>query len=125
MTVARESLILDGLELNDLTGSYVLRSLSMPPPGKRYEWAQSADADGAELVRDPLHENRTITADLRVNPQASMDDALALVAQLVAKLEEAERQADGLPLVWTPANSANSVTFDCLTGSIDDVPITN
>jgi hypothetical protein len=121
---ARESLILDGVELNDLTSDYVLRSIDFPVPKKRYEWVTGADADGAWLVRDPLFENRTIPMSLRVAQQATMDQALAKIAVLVGKLEEAEQQPDGLPLVWTPANSTKSITFHVLTGELDGIPVT-
>jgi hypothetical protein len=121
---ARESLILDGVELNDLTSDYVLRSIDFPVPKKRYEWVTGADADGAWLVRDPLFENRTIPMSLRVAQQATMDQALAKIAVLVGKLEEAEQQPDGLPLVWTPANSTKSITFHVLTGEVDGIPVT-
>jgi hypothetical protein len=123
MPVARESLILDSVELNDLTGSYVLREVDFTPPKKRAEWVTGADADGAELVRDPLFENRTISASLRVAQQTTMDQALDKIAQIVGKLEEAERQRDGLPLVWTPANSTKSITFYVLSGEVTGIPV--
>jgi hypothetical protein len=75
-------------------------------------------------VRDPLLENRTITATVRVT--ATTRDAVHDgIAQLVAKCEEAEQQPDGLPLVWTPANSTDSATFYVLSGEVGDIPVTH
>lgn len=119
-----ESLVLDGIELNQLTGDYVLRTVEFPPPRKRYLWAEAADADGAALIRDPTVENRTITASIRVAQQPTKDAALAKIGALVDKLEEAERRPDGLPLIWTPAGATKTLTFYILTGEINDIPVT-
>lgn len=118
-----EGLVFDGLDLNPDDGGLYLEQLRNPPPKKRPEWQQGADADGSMLVRDPLLENREITLRLRVNPTATMNDALDQIAAVSQKIEEAERNLDGLELVWTPARSTRPVTFYVLTGSVDDVPI--
>jgi len=121
-----ESLVLDGTELNDYT-TFRLQGFDFLPGRKRYEWASGADADGEALVRDPLHENAVWTLRLRVAPQASMNTALAKIAQVTALLEEAERNTDGLALVWTPAGAtaASAKTAYVLSGEIDGLPITN
>lgn len=116
-----ESLALDGLQL--ISGHFGMEELEMPPPRKRLEWVQGDDSDGALLLRDPLFENREITCRLRVRPQASMDAVLARIADLEAKLEEAEKQRDGLPLVWTPNGSTKSYTLYVLSGELTGVPI--
>jgi hypothetical protein len=103
--------------------AFRLQGYDVTPPAKRQEWAQGADTDGALLVRDPLFENREITLRLRLRQQTTMDLALAQIATLSKKLEEAEQQPDGLALVWTPAGSANSVTFYVLSGTVDGLPI--
>lgn len=118
-----EQIVLDGLSLNDVT-NYRLQGVDAPPPKKRFEWAEGGDADGAALVRDPLFENRTVELRVRVAQRASMDLALAAVAAISDKLEEADRQPDGLDLVWTPANGTKSVTFKVLAGEITGLPIT-
>ena len=105
-------------------GAFILQGFECPPPAKRQEWAQGADSDGALLVRDPLFDNREVTVRLRVAQQTTMDAALTQISLISKKLEEAEQQPDGLPLVWTPANSTKSVTFYVLSGTIDGLPIT-
>jgi hypothetical protein len=122
---ATEGLVWDGLDLNPLTpGLFNLDDVQFPTPKKRSEWVTGADADGAGLVRDPLLENRTITVTVRVT--ATTRDAVHDgIAQLVAKCEEAEQQPDGLPLVWTPANSTESATFYVLSGEVGDIPVTH
>lgn len=117
-----EQLVLDGLALNDVP-NYRLQGFDAPPPKKRYEWAPGSDADGAALIRDPLFENREITARIRIAQRASMDLALAAVGAIVDKLEEAEKHPDGLDLVWTPANSTKSFTFKVLSGEVTGVPV--
>jgi hypothetical protein len=122
-----ESLQLDGLELNPLPGvasPYSLDEVSFPTPRKRPEWAQGADTDGQALVRDPLFENRTITATVRVT-DTTRDLIDQAIARLAGKLEEAEQQPDGLPVVWTPADATQGVTFYCITGEVGDIPITH
>jgi hypothetical protein len=118
-----ERLVLDGLDFNPDFGLYTLEAFNCPPPRKRYEWAQGADSDGSALVRDPLFENRELTAQIRMEG-ASMDASLAAIAAITDKLEEAERQPDGLELVWTPAGATQSFTFHVLSGEIEEMPIT-
>lgn len=119
----RETLTFDSIALNDGT-SFTLQGLEIPPPNKRFEWVPGGDADGAALVRDPLFENREITARVRVVQQSTMDLALAKIGSLVDSLEEAEKQENGLPLVWTPANSTKTITFYVVSGSIENLPVT-
>ena len=63
---ALELLKLNGTELNTEAGPYVLEAVDFTPPKKKPEWAPGADSDGAELIRTPLYENRTITATIRM-----------------------------------------------------------
>jgi hypothetical protein len=121
--MAAESLTLDGVELH--SGDYAIRedSLRMDPPAKRYEWVAGADADGSALVRDPLFENREITFRLVVRGQTTKDGALAKVGVIVDKLEEAERQPDGIDLVWAPADGTKTVTFKVLSGEVTALPM--
>lgn len=116
-------MVLDGVALNDDV-TYSLESLSMPSPKKKPEWVAGADTDGAVLGRDPLFENREIQVRVRAVQQASMDLALAKVAAISDKLEEAERNLNGIPLTWTPADSTKTVTFRVLSGEISELPIT-
>jgi hypothetical protein len=119
-----EGLLFNSIDLNDGV-NFTIRGLGFPVPKKRQEWVQGADADGAALVRDPLFDMREIPIRLRINPAGSltMDQALAKVGQLVDQIEEAERQVDGLPVVWTPAQGTKSLTFYALSGEITDNPI--
>lgn len=118
-----EGFVLDTLDLNDTT-TYVLEALSMPPPKKKPEWITGGDSDGSVLGRDPLFENREITARIRIVAQSTMDLALAKIALIGDKLEEAERNQTGVALVWTPADSTlTSGTFRCLSGEITDLPV--
>jgi hypothetical protein len=116
-----EGLVLHTLDLN--AAPWTLEALEVPPPGKRMEWTQGADADGALLLRDPLTENRVVTARVRVDQAASMDDALEQVHELVALLEDAETRVHGLPLHWTPAESTRTGTFQVLAGEIVELPV--
>src|SRR5438046_71402 len=99
---SNESLILDSLDLS--TGNYTLESLDLTPPSKRFEWITGGDSDGAVLARDALYDTRTITAQVRVEPQSTMDLALAAVATIVDKLQETSKTPTGIALTWTPAD---------------------
>lgn len=118
-----EQLVFDGLALNDVT-NYRLQGFDAPPPKKRYEWVPGGDADGAALVRDPLFENREVQLRVRITQRATMDLALAAVAAISDKIEEADKQPDGLDLVWTPANSTKAFTFKVLSGEVTGLPVT-
>lgn len=117
-----EQWTLDGLALNDGT-VLTLESLEAPPPSELEEWIKGADSHGALLAREPLCDNRTITMGLRVERQATMDLALAKIGLVVDKLKEAQRNANGLALVWVPADATLSGTFRCLSGQISELPI--
>jgi hypothetical protein len=118
-----EALTLDSLALNDGT-TYTLEALDMTPPPELEEWIKGADSNGALLAREPLVDNRTITATIRIEPQATKDLALAKIAAILDKLKECQRNANGLALTWVPADATTSaITFRCLSGQITDMPI--
>jgi hypothetical protein len=119
---ALEQLVLNGTALNTTGGFYVLEGVDFTPPKKKPEWAQGADSDGAELIRTPLYENRTITATIRV-VGTTMNQALEKFGELVDQLQEAEKNPQGIPLEWTPANSTKTITFYVLTGEVTSVPV--
>lgn len=120
---ANEALTLDDLELNDGT-TYTLEAVDFPPPPRLVEWVRSVDSDGSLLSREPPTDNREITARVRVEPQSTMDLALAQISAITDKLEEAQRNPGGIDLVWTPADSTLSTTFKVLRGEITDMPVT-
>lgn len=120
-TTAPEQFVLDGLDLND--GVLNLTAVSAPPPRQRQEWIGAADSESQALVRDPLYENRKITASIVISPTAGIDSALDRIADIRDKLAAASQTPDGVALDWSPAGSARTVTFDVLTGEITDLPI--
>jgi hypothetical protein len=118
-----EALVLDSLAINDGT-VFTLEALDMTPPEELEEWLKGADSDGALLAREPKVSNRTITATIRVEPQSTMNLALAKIALIVDKLKECQRNDNGLALTWVPANSTlGTITFRCLSGQITGLPI--
>lgn len=120
--MAYEGWTFDGTNINGTDIS--IEEVDLTPPAKRSEWAQGADSDGAALVRDPLHENRTIKFKLRIERTASMLLALQKIAALSRKIEECEQNPDGLPLVWTPADgTVGPLTFYVLSGFVSELPI--
>jgi hypothetical protein len=116
-----ESWTLDSLSLS--SGAFDLIELTADPPAQRPNWITAADSESAALFRQPLHENRTITMKLKVRQQPSMDTALDRVGALVDKLRKASASTSGIGLVWTPNDSARSVTFTVLAGEISGMPI--
>lgn len=122
-TAAMESLVLDGLALND-ESIFVLEAFAFNPAPKRQRWIQGEDADGSALAEPSRSENATATMTLRVVPQGTMDSALAQIGKIADKLYEAEQQPDGIPLVWTPATGTKTATAYVLSGEITDLPFT-
>jgi hypothetical protein len=116
-------LVLGGTSINDEV-NYGLEAVDFGPPPKKLEWANSADADGSDLVRTPRYENRVVTMTLRVGPQASKNAALEKVGALADLLQECEKNPGGSPLEWTPASSTKTVTLYVLTGAITAIPMT-
>lgn len=118
-----EALVLDTLALNDGT-TFTMEALDMSVPNDLEEWVKGADSDGALLARFPTVENRVITASLRIEPQSTMDLALAKIGLIVDKLQEAKRNTNGVALTWVPADATlPAITFRCLSGQITGLPI--
>lgn len=118
-----EAWVLDTLALNDGT-TFTVEAEDVTPPPELEEWIKGADSDGSLLVREPKTDNRTITMNVRVEPQATMNLALQKIALIVDKLKECQRNANGLALTWVPANSTlPTVTFRCLSGQVTQMPV--
>lgn len=119
----------DGASPLDLGNGGALRlaSLTIPPAQKLPTWATNGDADGQALVRNPYHGNRgPCTMQVRV-AAASMDDAMAALGALEAKLQEACVQGaagPGLPFLWTPSGASTGLTGYMLLAEITDLPVT-
>lgn len=125
MTAANESLIFNGTELNALTGSpYALAEFNPGIAKLRPEWATGADADGAVLVRgdETKYDNAQITGKLAIL-DPSRDTANNLIGAFIDLCQEARKNAGGIPIVWTPANSTKSLTGYVLAGEIQELPI--
>jgi hypothetical protein len=120
--MALDSLILSGTNLSDEV-NYGLEQIDFTPPAKLPEFAVSADGDGADLIRTPRFQNRTIKMTLRIAPQSTMNLALEKLGTLVDLLQEAELNPNGIPLEWTPASSTKTITLYVLTGAVTGVPM--
>lgn len=121
-----EGLIFDGLDLNNTGGPFVTEAIAFKPAQKKLQWADNPDADGDALVDEAHYTNAYFEGwRIRIDPQASMDEALARLAELTDKLQKAERMAaaGGIPLEWTPANSTKTWTWYALVGEYDQVPV--
>jgi uncharacterized protein YndB with AHSA1/START domain len=117
---AEEQLILDGLTLNDAT--FGLAELQCPPPRQKRDWIGAADSEWQALLRNPLHDNREITARIQIAPQSTTNLAMDKIGQVVDKLASI-RPPSTIALTWTPADGTRTVTFDILAGEIVDMPI--
>ncbi len=116
-----EQWVLGGLALNDAS-TFTLESINDPPAQKKPEWVSGADSDGSLLARPPKYDNAVMDLVIRVNPQATMDLALAKIGLILDQLQECEQNANGLALVWTPADGTISVTARAYMGEIVDLP---
>lgn len=117
-----ESFVLDGVALNDGV-TFAVSEADLTPASARFEWVSGADVEGAALLRDPQHDNRSVTLKVQVVPQATMDDALAQIAAVRDKLAKASATQGGIPLAWTPATATKTATFDVLGGEVAGIPI--
>lgn len=116
-----ETWVFDGVAIS--SGNFDVLELNVDPPKARPDWIIAADSEGGALLRRPTHENRVVTMKLRVAQQASMNAALDQVGAILDKCRLAASTPDGVDLVWTPANSTRTVTFDVLSGEIPELPV--
>jgi hypothetical protein len=123
LVVGVEGLILDGLDLAQAdNGAIQLAAFSPPLFKKRLEWIEGADSDGAILARDPLVSIGDATVTVAI-VGASRDFAQSTIGTIIDKLEEADRNPAGIPLVWTPSDSSVSATAYVLTGEVTEFPV--
>jgi len=121
-----EQLFVDGLVViisGDPASTLILEEVAFPPPKQRAEWISAADSEGAALMRSPQHENREITAKVRIGQQTTMDLAFDKIGQLLDKFAKAASTPGGVDLAWVPATSTRTATFDLLAGEIEEMPI--
>jgi len=118
---ATETWVLNGVALN--SGAFTMLEVNVDPPKPRAEYMMAADSEGAALLREPQYENRTITMRLRVASQASFNAALDQLGAIRDQFRTASRTPAGLALVWTPANSTRTLTFDVLEGELTEIPV--
>lgn len=109
------------------SGSLRLAALTVPPAPKRPEWASNGDSDGQALVRNPLHDNRACTMQVRVSA-ASMDAAMTVLGTLQGKLQEAciqgANDGPGLKFNWTPSGATHTLAGFMVFAEITDLPVT-
>lgn len=109
------------------SGSLRLAALTVPPAPKRPEWASNGDSDGQALVRNPLHDNRACTMQVRVSA-ASMDAAMTALGTLQGKLQEAciqgANDGPGLKFNWTPSGATHTLAGFMVFAEITDLPVT-
>lgn len=117
-----EALTIDGLAVNDGV-TFGMELFSAPVPRQRQEWIGAADSEAQLLVRNPLHENRKITAKISVIQQATMDLAHDKLLLILDKLQKASKYQDGVAVTWAPATGTRTATFDMLAGEIVDLPV--
>lgn len=117
-----EALNGSSLNLNDDV-LFRLEEMTMTFGGKRYQWAQGADSDGAVLADRPRFENGTVELRVRVKEGSSMSLALSRLGLIVERLEEASRLKRGIKLSWTPADGLNTNVLRVLAGDVTGMPI--
>lgn len=115
-----ESLILDGLALNDHI-DFSVEAVDLTPPSKRLLWLAAKEGDALGDV--PGYERRTITVRIRPRVDGTMDAALAKVGQITDKLQKAERADGGVALTWTPGGSLFTLTVYVLSGEVIRMPL--
>lgn len=124
MSTDLEGLVLDGLDLND-AANFSVEQLAFKPAQKLPSWADNPDADGAVLGDEPHYSNSEFSMGVRIVPRVDMDTALLAHGRIQDKLQKAslQRDAGGIPLVWTPNGASRSFTYYALLGELEDLPL--
>ena len=117
----RESFVFGGFDWNDYT-TFRIQDFDPGIAPKRWRWVAGADSDGALPADEAHYDNAEMTMRIRIMPQASMDNALAQIGNLVLTLQECEKQPLGQAGVWTPAGSTKSLTAYVVGGEVTGVP---
>lgn len=120
-----ESLSLDGIELNNGQPWTILaEGFQFTPAKKKLTWATSSQSDGSSPAAGEDHyENAEMVFTVMMDLQSDSDTARAIVSTLTKKLQEAHKTFGGLPLVWTPSDSATPLTFYVVQAEHDEINI--
>lgn len=121
-SVVRESHILDGLNLADGVVFDLAEAPAWTPGPLRLDWVGGTDSDGTVPLDEGHTDNATLTLPLRVQEQATADDAWRQVGLLVAKLEQTRRSRTGLVDLWTPKGATDTWEITVRSGFIADMP---
>jgi hypothetical protein len=101
-----EALTIDGLAVNDGV-TFGMLTFDAPVPRQRQDWIGAADSEAQLLIRNPLHENRKLTAKISVIPQSTMDLAHDKLLLILDKLQKASKYTDGITVTWAPATGTD------------------
>lgn len=119
----REGLVLDGLDLNDGTVLTVV-GMDFKPAKKKLDLIGGVDTDGALPLEAPKADVLLWSITLRAPTAATADLALQRMGSVTLKLDEADQQVSGLPLVWTPRNTTQpATTWYVLSGEVVEIPM--
>ncbi len=121
--MARESHILDGL---DLTSGGILELADTPvftPAANRDDWVGGVDSDGTIPVDEGRGENATLLLPLRVKKQATADLAWAKLGLVIAKHEALRRSRIGLTHLWTPKDMTSTWQLTARRMTITEFPM--
>lgn len=122
VSVDIEAWTLDGFDLNDPANGWTMTAAQVEPAKKRPSWIGGPDVDGQALLEPAFSDNAVFTFRLEMNPQASMNAALAKLATVLDLLQECENTPGGLALVNSPAGSTLPVTYRALLGEVTGLP---
>lgn len=121
--MARESHVLDGLNLADGVVFDIADTPTFTPAPLRLDWIGGADSDGSVPLNPSHSDNCTLVLPLRITQQTTADLAWDKVGQLVTKLEATRASSDGLTHLWTPKDASDTWVLTVLSAEITGVPM--
>lgn len=123
--MAQDHLVLNGLNLNNTTGTgprLELDALTFTPARKRVQFVQGADSDGSVPADEARYDNGQMVATVRAVDCTTLAEALGQLALVTQRLEDVEATHEGLPLVWTPATDPFNLRV--VSGQMDEIQVT-
>lgn len=118
-----EKIVCNGFNFNDQVKTS-LESLVFNSAQPKAKLAENPNTDGVLLIEEPHFTPAYFEAQVRILTKSTLDEALAVVGELIDALQGCAQIEGGAPIEWTPNTTSTTYVAYGLFAEIVDIPIT-